>query len=169
MQRHLEGSLLAPLDKSFPTIVGSYVRPEQRIVLLAHAMDMEEAVRDLVRIGFDQVGAFATPDVLDDAALADRLRSTQRVDFTNLDADATVLDVRGAAEFDGGHLPDALNIAHTRLLDRLDEVPADGAVQVHCRSGARAAAAVALLERAGRQAVWVDDLFANAPKPAPVA
>lgn len=169
MQRHLAGSLLAPLDRSFPSIVGSYVRPEQRIVLLAHAMDMEEALRDLVRIGFDRVGAFASPEVLDDDALQGHLRRTPVVDFTGLGDAATILDVRGAAEFSAGHLPGALNIAHTRLLDRLDEVPTENAVQVHCRSGVRAATAVALLERAGRHAVWVDDLYTNAPQPVPAA
>jgi len=60
---------------------------------------------------------------------------------------------------DAGHLDGAINISHTRLLDRLDEVPADRDVYVHCRTGARAAAASALLEKHGRRPTLIDDVY----------
>jgi hydroxyacylglutathione hydrolase len=72
-----------------------------------------------------------------------------------------VLDVRGKVDFDVSHIPDALNIAHTRLLARIAELPADLPVLVHCNSGARSAHAVALLERRGYETVNVADMFAN--------
>jgi hydroxyacylglutathione hydrolase len=75
--------------------------------------------------------------------------------------EGVVLDVRGAAEFDLRHVPDALNVAHTRLWVRLGEVPKGRPVLVHCNSGGRSAAAASLLERHGYEAVDVDDLFAN--------
>lgn len=53
---------------------------------------------------------------------------------------ALVLDVRSRAEFATGHLPGALNIPHTELRDRLDEVQDAAAgrpVRVHCASGVR--------------------------------
>ncbi|MEO1369277.1 MAG: MBL fold metallo-hydrolase, partial [Acidobacteriota bacterium] len=78
---HLGGALYAPFDRSFPTIVGSYVRPQQRIALVIDAAQVDEAIRGLVRIGFDRVGDFATPDLLAAPALADRLRSTPVIDF----------------------------------------------------------------------------------------
>ena len=37
-----------------------------------------------------------------------------------------ILDVRGEAEFEAGHVPGALNIAHTRLLARAEEMTKDG-------------------------------------------
>ena len=55
-------------------------------------------------------------------------------------ATALVLDTRSPAEFATGHLPGALNIAHTELRERLDEVvaAADGRpVRVMCASGMR--------------------------------
>ena len=52
-----------------------------------------------------------------------------------------VLDVRRATEFKEGHIEGATNIAHTRLLSRLAEVPKDRHILVHCRSGARSVAA----------------------------
>lgn len=67
---------------------------------------------------------------------------------------APVLDVRRAAEFVEGHIPGAVNVAHTRLAARMDEVPAAGNKEnttliVNCRSGVRSARASAYLERSG--------------------
>ena len=164
MARHLQGSLYAPFDKSFPTIVGSYVRPEQDIVLVIDEAQVEDAVRDLIRIGFDNLQGYATPDLLRDASLADRMSTIPMLEFNDLELarhrpGVTVLDVRGASEHAAGSIPGSLNIAHTRLLDRLDEVPQGGELLVHCRSGARASAAAALLEREGHKVSLVDDAF----------
>ncbi len=163
MTAHLSGSLYAPLDTTFPTLVGSYVRSGEEIVLITDPESVEEAVRDLVRIGLEKVVGFAPPEVLDEPQLASRLRSTPTIDFSELDdrrrPGTTVLDVRRASEHAAAAVPGAVNVAHTRLLDRLDEVPEDGEVLVHCRSGARAAAAVAMLERAGREVCYVDGMF----------
>ncbi|GAA1470527.1 FAD-dependent oxidoreductase [Microbacterium thalassium] len=54
---------------------------------------------------------------------------------------ALILDVRTPAEFATGHLPGALNIAHTELRDRIDEVHQAAAgrpVRVLCAAGVRA-------------------------------
>ena len=60
-----------------------------------------------------------------------------------------VLDVRRQTEFARGHLPGAVNIAHTRLAGRMDEVPRDQRLLVNCQSGGRSAQAAAYLKRAG--------------------
>ncbi len=166
MSGHVKGSLYAPLTRSFPTIVGSYVKPGTEIVMVAEEGSIEEAIRDLVRIGLDDVGKYVSPRDLEDPALTNRLGSTQVMDFEAMEqarrrTDVTVLDVRRATEHAEGHVPGSLNVAHTRLLARLDEVPKDGEILVYCRTGARAAAATALLESSGRQAVFVDDTFAR--------
>ena len=67
-----------------------------------------------------------------------------------------ILDVRGSAEFEAGHLPGAVNIAHTRLLVRAGELTKDGRWLVHCRSGARAAVACAVLQRLGYHVTHVE-------------
>ncbi len=59
-----------------------------------------------------------------------------------------VLDVRSAGEFAGGHVPEALNIPHTELRARLDEVRSaagDRPVFVHCASGVRSYLATRIL------------------------
>ncbi len=67
-------------------------------------------------------------------------------------AAALVLDVRSAAEYDSGHVPDSLNIPHTELRARLDEVRAAAAgrpVRVLCASGVRSAIAHRVLTQSG--------------------
>ena len=71
---------------------------------------------------------------------------------------SSVLDVRRQAEFEAGHVPGAANVAHTRLADRLDEVP-EGVLYVHCQSGVRSAVASAMLARHGRDIRYVNDAF----------
>lgn len=63
-----------------------------------------------------------------------------------------VLDVRSVGEYTSGHLPGSLNIPHTELRERLDEVretAAGRAVRVLCGSGVRSHIAHRLLTQAG--------------------
>ena len=164
MRAHLPGSLFAPLGKTFPTVAGCYVEPEQDVYLIAAEAEVEEAVRDLVRVGLDRVVGFAPPEVLaEHAASGGELRRTEVMGFAALQRlpalpDTVVLDVRTAAEFAAGRFPGAMNISHTRLLERLEEVPAGKPVAVYCRSE-RASFASSLLERRGHEVIYVDDLF----------
>ncbi len=170
MAGHLPGSLYAPLDRTFPTIAGSYVETGVPIYLIVEPQQVEEAVRDLVRIGLDEIAGYATPQTLAETGRSLPLASTEVVDFSRaleLGAGdgARFVDVRRQTEYDGGHLPEAQNIAHTRLLARADEIEPGKRLLVYCRTGARAAAASSLLERLGHQVVYVDDAIAKVPSP----
>ena len=164
---HLPGSILADLDFQFCTIAGSYVDEEAPVYLIVEEDRLNEAVRALVRIGLDRIDGYATPATLDALARAGgALAQTEVIDLRALEArrvsgQARVLDVRGKAEYDLGHVPDAINIAHTRLQVRLAELPNDQPLVVYCLTGGRAAAAVSLLERHGYRAAAVNDLFAH--------
>jgi len=163
MAGHIPGSVYAPLDKSFPTIVGSYADLDQRIVLLVDAEAVSEAIVALIRIGFDRVGEYVP---LDRVRAHPDLKATESIgveemERRRLEAGAVVLDVRRLDEFEAGHVPGAVNIAHTRLRKRQSEVPTGREILVHCRSGARAAPAASLLERSGHKVTYVDDLFSN--------
>ncbi|MEX2362207.1 MAG: rhodanese-like domain-containing protein, partial [Balneolaceae bacterium] len=116
-----------------------------------------------IRIGLDNVKGFATPIQLREfAEKGGELFTTETIDFKKVDEylankEAYLLDVRKQSEFDEGHHPEAINIAHTRLLHRINEVPKDKPVMVHCKSGARSAVASAMLERADFAVKYVDD------------
>lgn len=163
MKKHLPGSIYAPLDKSFPTITGSYINPDTPIYLiLEREEDVDFAVRNLIRIGLDKVTAYALPSVTNE--LPDT--SIEEIDFTEMDKmrhvpGTSVLDVRRQTEFDEHHIPGAQNIAHTRLLDRLDDLDKSVTHLVHCRTGARAAAAAAILKNKGFDVVYVNGNFSD--------
>lgn len=73
------------------------------------------------------------------------------------DEGATLVDVRSPSEFDGGHLPGAINIPVGELGQRLDELQStkdEGRpIIVYCQSGMRSANAKKELERNGFERV----------------
>ncbi|MCP3903942.1 MAG: MBL fold metallo-hydrolase [Planctomycetes bacterium] len=152
---HVPGSLSLPLTKTFNTDAGSMVRDTDDIYIIIDADYLEEAVRDLIRIGLDRIRGWFDPADLprfaSHARILERIEEISAEDAASLvdGRQVRVLDVRRATEFADGHLPDAVNIAHTRLAGRLDDVPSGGKILVNCRSGFRSARASALLKRAG--------------------
>ena len=70
------------------------------------------------------------------------------------DQGAVVVDVRPAAEFAAGHLPQARNIPVDELAKRVNDLPAGKPVIVVCGSGNRAGKAASALRAAGRQEVF---------------
>jgi hydroxyacylglutathione hydrolase len=167
MGRHIPGSLYAPLNKAFNTVIGSLVEDETSdIVLIVDDPGVEEAVRDLVRIGYDNVVGYVPPETLN--RYFDRGGESASIDvvsFSELEEErhedgVQVLDVRFRSEFDAGHVPGALNASYTRLPSYARErIPNDRTLLVHCVSGARSAAAAAWLAREGFHVRFVDGHF----------
>lgn len=166
MRNHLDGALYAPFDKSFPTVVGSLADPDKPIVLLIDESRVGDAVRDLIRIGYDHVQGWAPADVDAIAKAGGRVASIESIDFAELQRrreqkDVTILDVRGAGEHEAGHIPGAKNVPHTRLRAADPVFPSDGPVHVHCAAGARAAVSSAYLAARGVPVVHVDGPFSG--------
>jgi hydroxyacylglutathione hydrolase len=169
MARHIPGSLHAPLNKSFNTAVGSVVEDETLpILLIIEEAAVEEAVRDLVRIGYDRVVAFITPETL--TRYFDRggaSSAIERIGFKEVARlkdrpDVTVVDVRFAAEYAAGHVPGAINASYTRLPSYVrDRLPRDRKLVVHCVTGGRSAVAAAFLAREGFPVIYVDGPIAE--------
>jgi hydroxyacylglutathione hydrolase len=164
---HVPRSFYAPVNKAFPTVIGSLLDPDREIVLLAEPPRVDEAVRAMIRIGYDHIVGWTPVETLDELRAGGMaLETIESIGFEEFErrrsrSPVTVLDVRGASEYAQGHVPGALNIAHTRLRARLPEVPRKTPVYVHCLSGARAAAAVAFLAHEGVPVVDVDGNFAD--------
>ena len=163
MNSHLKGSLLATFNSVFNTVVGSYVNENEDIYLIIDEDDLEEAVRDLIRIGLDDIKGYVTPDELEQ--YLESSEHTERVETITFDDAAKLikdsqyqaLDVRKLTEFKEGHMPEAFNIAHTRLLEQKQGLDKDTTWLVYCRTGSRASVASALLKRDGFKVKYVDD------------
>jgi hydroxyacylglutathione hydrolase len=118
-----------------------------------------ELVRQLALIGLDRVaGVFGGDAVRRAAARGAALESVPQITVSELArhvaaADVQVVDVRSESEWRSGHIPTAMHVPLGYLLDRLNEVPADRPVIVHCQAGKRSAIAASVLKRAGRERV----------------
>jgi hydroxyacylglutathione hydrolase len=164
LARHIPGALYAPMNKSFNTAVGSLVEDETRPLLLVIEEAMvNQAVRDLVRIGYDNVVAFITPETLTryfdrggKSATIPQLPVLELEHFQNR-SDLTLLDVRFWAEYQSGYVPGAMSASYTRLPSYVrDRIPSGRPLVVYCGTGARATAAAAFLAREGFEVSCVD-------------
>ncbi|WP_028265220.1 MBL fold metallo-hydrolase [Arthrobacter sp. MA-N2] len=163
---HLRGSVAFEYGtgSSFTSYLGWVLPWNRPLTLLGAHDDVQNAVRDLARIGIDSPdaavgedpGALAPGTPLVHYPVADWPGLVQ-----NRTSDETVLDVRRAEEFAASHVSGAVNVPLHELLLRLDEVP-DVRTWVHCTSGYRAAVAASLLHRVGRDVVLIDGHFGEA-------
>ncbi len=69
-------------------------------------------------------------------------------------ATSLIIDVRNLGEYARGHVPGALNIPVDELRGRLNEVPRDKTVFVHCQVGFRGHLAVRILKENGYASVY---------------
>ncbi len=67
---------------------------------------------------------------------------------------AYIIDVRERGEFANGHIKDAVNIPLSELRQRINEVPKDKPVYLHCRTGQRSYNATLALQNLGFQNVY---------------
>ncbi len=156
---HVPGAMNFTLINSFSTNVGSMVRDTDDIYLILSPEHLDDAVRQLVRIGLDRIRGWVDaseieryPDSVRDLVSLPEVTAAEASGMINA-GEVHVLDVRRVTEFDNGHLPGAINIAHTRLASRLEEVSKNTRWLVNCHSGVRSAVSASYLQRLGYQVV----------------
>ena len=132
---------------------------DKRIDVLATAIRNHMQVSDLIDLDL----AYAPPygsakdpinmvGMVGSNVMDDVLRLWYAEEWEQWRHEALILDVRSVAEYSSGHLPETLNIPHTQLRTRLDEVRTAAAgrpVRVLCQSGVRSHIANRVLADAG--------------------
>ncbi|WP_412537995.1 MBL fold metallo-hydrolase [Longispora sp. K20-0274] len=150
---HVAGSLNVGLDGRFAETVGAVLRPDVPVVLVAPEGRETEAVVRLARVGFDRVAGYLARPEAAFLEMADRVTRASRITAARLRelsaGSVTVLDVRAKSERDGGFIAGSLHIPLLELLARVDEVPTDRPVVVHCAGGYRSSTAASLLRAHG--------------------
>jgi hydroxyacylglutathione hydrolase len=161
-RKAVPGTINIPRNRSFTTWAGSLIPYDRDFYLMVDARDggpLDELVRDLSGIGLDQIAGYFGMDVID--AWEEKhgaLEATPTLDLKDLTGqlqsnDKLVLDVRSPAEWNAGHLPGSRNLPVGEIDSRLDELPRNRPLIVHCQSGGRAAIAASLLRARGFQNV----------------
>jgi hydroxyacylglutathione hydrolase len=161
------GTLSVPISRTFSTWAGWLLPYDVDVYLLTDEIaagdtapdSVRRAVHDLAMIGLDRIaGWFDVTAIAEWESSGSPLGQVEQIDAVALAArrerePLAVIDVRGASEYEAGHLPDSRNIPVGFLLDQLDTLPRDRPLVVQCQSGARSAIAASVLLRAGREHV----------------
>lgn len=163
---HLRGTVSFEYGSgsSFSSYLGWVLPWGEKLTLVGSRDDLQNAVRDLSRIGIDRPDAAVGTDpavLAPGAPVASYPRAGWAAVVHDKPAEETVLDVRRADEFATSHVAGAVNVPLHELLGRLGDLPS-GRIWVHCASGYRAGVAASLLQRAGRDVVQIDARFREA-------
>ena len=160
--RHIPGMVNIPLNRSFTTWAGSILPYDRDLYLLIDdnvGERADEAARDLAMIGLDRIAGYFGVDALTAWEQSGRtLAAVPQLSAAELAPmlsrrEVQVIDVRGANEWEAGHLPGVANIPLASLRARVAEIPSDQLVVMQCQSGGRSAIAASVLLAEGRQRV----------------
>ena len=152
---HLAGSINIGLGGSYATWAGTLLERDKPIVLIAEPGRELEAATRLGRIGFDAVAGYLDGGMQALETHPELVRRTERLTVATLAeqlataAPPVVLDVRTPREWHSKHIAGSLNVPLNQLPGRLQEVPRQAPLVLHCQSGYRSAIAASLLERHG--------------------
>ena len=71
-----------------------------------------------------------------------------------VESGAYIIDVRNKEEYDESHIKTAVNIPLCEIRDRIDEIPRDKPVYLHCRTSQRSYNALMALQQLGFDNIW---------------
>jgi rhodanese-related sulfurtransferase len=152
---HLPGSLNIGLGGQYATWAGTILDRTRPIVIIAEPGREPEAALRLGRIGFDHVKGFLRDGMQALAGRQELLRTTQRMSPLTLAEELAspgaplVIDIRTPQEWQANHLADSINLPLAQLQGRIDEVPHDRRIAVHCAGGYRSSIAASILDQHG--------------------
>lgn len=161
---HMPRSITSPLRTPFfSNAAGSFLHEQDRIMLVVEeSEDLDLAVRQLYRIGFDKlVGWITVKEAREGELFTER---TDRILFRAFDPrqlspNDAIIDVRTTSEFNNDHIEGASSLPYTRIREHLATIPKDKRLFVHCASGKRASLATSFLRAHGFDAVHVDGSY----------
>jgi hydroxyacylglutathione hydrolase len=137
-------------NNAFATWMGWFVTYDEQFILIAAPSEIDDLTRKLMRIGLDNIYGFVDASKITEIYNGP-LSKSKMVSFDQVKANtsAEIIDIRGVAEFNSGHIAGAKNIFIGTILQNLDKVPKDKPVIIHCQGGDRAAIGYSLLAKEG--------------------
>jgi rhodanese-related sulfurtransferase len=153
---HIPGSYCVGIEGPFSAWVG-WIVPRRRVIVLVGGdrTESEKAYRQLLRIGYDNVGGYLDGGLDAWTASGRDLTTFETAEIDDLATwilsaePMTVVDARNEDEWVHGHVPGAVRMPVPDISHHAHELPREAPVAVHCGVGYRAAIACSLLEQAG--------------------
>ena len=163
---HIKGTVGVELGNGFATYLGWVIPWGTPITLVGDsAEEVEEAQRQLVRIGIDRPQGRATGGTSVYGA-GSELASYRVATFDELAAErerqgVVIVDSRRDDEWAAGRVAGAIHIPLPDLRDRFEELP-EGELWIYCSGGFRASIGASILDGAGIDVVLINDEFERA-------
>jgi len=152
---HVAGSLNIGLGGQYATWAGTILDRAKPIVIIAEPGREQEAALRLGRIGFDHVKGYLGGGMEALASRPDLVWPTERLSALMVAEELAganpplVVDIRNPREWAAKHIGGSVNIPLNHLQERIDEIPRDRRIAVHCAGGYRSSIAASILHQYG--------------------
>jgi hydroxyacylglutathione hydrolase len=155
-EAHLPYSINLMEDGKFETWLGSIIKPGEKFYLAGGSVEQLEKL-------LERVAAIGYESQVEEAFVVEYGASTTKGldldDFKEDTSDYTIIDVRNPSEVVHNRIfADSLEIPLAELRNRIEEIPTDKPIVVHCAGGYRSAAASSLISSRLNGIVTVFDL-----------
>ncbi|TFF38768.1 MBL fold metallo-hydrolase [Mucilaginibacter psychrotolerans] len=141
---HVKGSINLQDGEKFETWLGSVVAPNEPFYLIANSeVELDIVIRKAAKIGYERniKAALLTPEDATEKSV-----TFHEEEFKAHPNNYTIIDARNRGEINAGKLfANALPIPLPELRERLNEIPTDKPIVVHCAAGYRSAAAASII------------------------
>ena len=151
----IPNSINIGLNGQFAPWVGALIPDvKQAILIITDEGKEEETVMRMARVGYDQVIGYLKGGFQSWKQSGKEFETVQRITPEEFEIDyksknPLVIDVRRPAEYEAGHLKNAVNIPLDFINDHLSEFPKDKTFYVHCAGGFRSMIASSMLKARG--------------------
>jgi hydroxyacylglutathione hydrolase len=153
---HFMKSINIPKGKSFSTWLGTIVRPDEHSIIVANKEDIVSITRQIADIGYESVVQGFVHTAQNETML-------QQLPNTDIDESAyTIIDVRSENEVaDYRPFTSSINIPLPELRSRVEEIPTDKPILVHCAGGYRSAIATSIIAQSRKNTYDVGERIKN--------
>ncbi|MBK7433157.1 MAG: MBL fold metallo-hydrolase [Chitinophagaceae bacterium] len=149
----IPGSINIQGNNSFATWAGWFLKYDEPFILLADESQLDDLTRKLMRIGLDQVLGYIPSTEqwtkaggnLQTAAVISLEEAKKRITNNGVQ----LVDLRGASEYNAGHIQKAEHVFVGTLPEHLDKLSRDKPVIIYCQGGDRASIAYSILAKNG--------------------
>jgi hydroxyacylglutathione hydrolase len=149
----IPGSYNIQGNNAFATWAGWFLKYDEQFMLLADESQLDDLTRKLMRIGLDNIYGYV-PSTATWTDAGGNLDTANVVSLAQAKAlmathDVQVIDLRGAAEYNAGHIAHAENVFVGTLPEHLDKISNKKNVIIYCQGGDRATIGYSILAKNG--------------------
>jgi len=141
---HLAGSFNLQNGEKFETWLGSIVDPGEKFYLVATSdTELDVMIKKAAKIGYEKNIRAA---LLQPYNATEKSADLDLANFTENPQQYTIIDARNWNEInDGSIFANAIPVPLPELRERINEIPTDKPIVVHCAAGYRSAAAASII------------------------